>query len=51
MAGDFLPPQIIYAGKTPRCHPSTKFPEDWNITFTQNHWANEKTTELHLRRF
>ena len=50
MAGDFLPPQIIYAGKTPRCLPSTKFPEDWKITFTQNHWANEKTTELHIKK-
>ena len=41
LAGDFLPAQIIYAGKTSRCLPTTKFPEDWDITFTQNHWANE----------
>ena len=50
LAGDFLPPQIIYAGKTPRCLPTTKFPEDWDITFTQNHWANEKTTKAHIRK-
>ena len=25
-----------------------EFPEDWDITFTQNHWANEKTTEAHI---
>ena len=50
LAGDFLPPQIIYAGKTPRCLPSTKFPEDWNITFTENHWAIEKTTEIHIKK-
>ena len=48
LAGDFLLPQIIYAGKTPRCLPTTKFPEDWNIMFTQNHWANEKTIETHI---
>ena len=47
LARYFLPPQIIYAGKTPRCLPSTKFPEDWSITtFTENHWANEKTTKF-----
>lgn len=49
MAGEFLPPQVIYAGKTPRCLPSTKFPKEWNITYTLNHWANEKTTEAHIK--
>ena len=27
-----------------------KFPKDSDITFTQNHWANEKTTEAHIRK-
>lgn len=44
MEGDFLPPQLIYAGKTPRCLPTMKFPSDWHVTYTCNHWANEKTT-------
>ena len=48
LVGDFLPPQIIYAGKTQHCLPTTKFPKDWDITLTQNHWANEKTTETHI---
>lgn len=48
LAGDFLPPQVIYSGKTQRCLPTTKFPEDWNITYTENHWA---TTELHIKKF
>ena len=48
LTGDFLPPQVIYAGKTQRCLSSTKFPDDWNVTFTPNHWANEETTELHI---
>ena len=27
MSGDFLPPQIIYSGKTTKCLPSIKFPD------------------------
>jgi hypothetical protein len=50
LSGDFLPLQVIYSGKTPRCLPSTKFPDDWNIAFTENHWANEMTTELHIKK-
>ena len=42
--GYFLPPQIIYKGKTSRCLPLTKFPSGWDITYTKNHWANEETT-------
>ena len=42
MAGDFLPPQLIYKGKTPMSLPSVEFPADWHITFTENHWSNEK---------
>ncbi len=48
MGGDFLPPQIIYRGKTPRCMPSVKFADNWHITYTANHWANEETS---LKRF
>ena len=39
--GDFLPPQIIYQGKTPHCLPNYDFPEKWNITYSANHWSNE----------
>ena len=42
--GYFLPPQIIYKGKTSRCLLLTKFSNAWHITCTENHWANEKTT-------
>lgn len=42
--GDFLPPQIIYKGKTIKCLPKVDFPVDWHVTYTHNHWANEKTT-------
>ena len=48
-SGDFLPPQVIYTGKTPKCLLSVKFPSDWNVTYTQNHWANEVTTEEYIK--
>ena len=43
LKGDILPLQIIYQGKTPRCLPSVKFPSNWHITFSENHWSNEDT--------
>ena len=43
LLGEFLPPQLIYGGKTDRCLPTFKFPEDWLISHTQNHWSNEST--------
>ena len=49
LKGDFLPPQIIYAGKTQRCLPTVKFPSNWHITYTQNHWANEETTHDYIK--
>ena len=46
--GSFLPIQVIYKGKTKRCLPSVDFPEDWLISFTENHWANETTTKDYI---
>lgn len=43
LVGDFLPIQLIYQGKTPRCHPKYKFPSGWNITHAPKHWSNEET--------
>ena len=48
MAGDFLPPQLIYQGKTERCLPHFSFPGDWHITSTSSHWANEETTRAYI---
>ena len=50
MSGKVHPSQLIYAGKTLRCLPSVEFPEDWDITFTPNHWANEATTERYIQK-
>ena len=43
LCGEFLPIQLIYTGKTDRCHPSYSFPIDWSITHSDNHWSNEST--------
>ena len=43
MVGDFLPLQLIYKGKTKRCHPKYSFPPEWNITHSPRHWSNEET--------
>ena len=41
--GDFLPIQLVYQGKTPRCLPSFQFPSDWHATYSANHWSNTMT--------
>ena len=48
MTGDFLPPQIIYQGKTTRCLPKFKFPSDWSTTYSANHWFNEAIIEEYI---
>uniref|UniRef100_A0A1X7SFZ8 DDE-1 domain-containing protein n=1 Tax=Amphimedon queenslandica TaxID=400682 RepID=A0A1X7SFZ8_AMPQE len=43
LSGNFLPIQLIYQGKTTKCLPNNiDFPRDWQISFTDNHWSNEK---------
>ena len=44
LSGELLPLQILYQGKTERCHPSQTFPNGCDIWHTPNHWANEETT-------
>ena len=43
LTGDFLPMQVVYKGTTNRCHPRYKFPPDWHITHSPNHWSTEIT--------
>lgn len=43
LLGDFLLLQIIYKGKTTRCHPAYDFPSEWNVTHSPNHWSTEET--------
>lgn len=48
LTGDFLPPQVIYQGKTPRCLPKYDFPEKWHVTYSVNHWSNEDTMKEYV---
>ena len=46
--GAVLPPQLLYEGKTKRCHPPFNCPLEWDVWHTQNHWSNEKTILRYL---
>lgn len=48
LSGDVLPPQVIYKGKTDACHAKYNFPDDWDVTHTENHWANKDTSFRYL---
>jgi len=48
LSGDFLPPQLIYQGKTTKCLPHYLFPNGWHITYTDNHWANGSTSRQYI---
>lgn len=45
-----LPPQLIYKGKTNRCHPQISFPQQWDVWHTENHWSNEGTTKRYIQK-
>ena len=47
--GEYLAPQIIYKGKTMKCHPQIVFPDEWDIWHTENHWSNEETMERYIK--
>ena len=49
LCGEFLPIQLIYKGKTNKCHPSYSFPKDWSITHSDNHWSKESTMLTYIR--
>ncbi|XP_011408602.1 PREDICTED: uncharacterized protein LOC105315598 [Amphimedon queenslandica] len=49
LSGKFLPIQLIYQGTTQKCLPKgVSFPNNWHLTYTSNHWSNEKTTVEYL---
>ena len=37
LSGLLLPPQLIYEGKTDRCHPKVRFPKGWDIYHSSSH--------------
>ena len=36
LTGTFLPVQLVYQGKTSKCHPSIDFPDNWHVTHSPN---------------
>ena len=50
LAGELLPLQLIYQDKTEKCLPKVKFPKDWLISYTPNHWCNEITMEAYIHK-
>lgn len=50
LSGDFLPVQVVYAGKTVRCHPKFTYPDNWHITHSANHWSNSTTMDDYLTK-
>ena len=43
LSGNLLPPQVIYARKTERCHPNVNVPTGWNVTPSETHWSTKYT--------
>ena len=41
-SAQFLPMQLIYAGKTDRCLPKFDFLKGFDATFSENHWFNSE---------
>ena len=45
--GEFLPIQLIYAGKSEQSLPKCGFPPSFSVTFPQNRWSSiEKSIEF-----
>ena len=48
-SGRFLPMQLIYAGKTDRCHPQDiEFPHGFQVSHSPNRWSNEELAIQHV---
>ena len=48
LSGTLLPPQVLYEGKTERCHPRHQFPDGWDIWHSETHWSNEATVQRYV---
>ena len=48
LTGEYLPPQVIYKGKTERCHPKVAVPEGWDVWHSEIHWSNEETMKRYI---
>ena len=48
--GKFFPPQLIYKGKTERCHPKVSTPAGWDVWHSDNHWSTEETMVRYIEK-
>jgi len=48
LAGELLPPQVLYQGKTEACHPNFPFPEEWDVHHTPSHWSTEESMKRYV---
>ncbi len=48
LTGEYLPPQLIYKGKTMRCHPKVAVPDGWDVWHSDNHWSTETTMKRYI---
>eukprot|EP00058_Branchiostoma_floridae_P006720 XP_002592208.1 hypothetical protein BRAFLDRAFT_84636 [Branchiostoma floridae] len=48
LSGQLLPPQVLYQGKTDKCHASFNFPEEWDVYHTTSHWSNTDSMERYV---
>jgi hypothetical protein len=50
-SGGLLPPQLLYEGKTQRCHAKgVDFPSDWNVHHSSTHWSNSDTMKEYVNK-
>ena len=50
MSGKFLPFQLLYEGKTERCHPSYQFPAEIDVWHSPKHWSNGELTRRFIEK-
>ena len=48
--GEYLPPQLLYKGKTVKCHPQVTFPDGWDVWHSDNRWSNEETMKRYVEK-
>ena len=50
LLGELLPMHLIYTGTTDFCHPKVRFPSEFYITHSFNHWSNEELVIFLLKK-
>ena len=50
MTGGYFPVQLIYKGKTTGCYLKVSFPDNWDVSYSPNHWSNEDIVERYVQK-